>query len=267
MMAAGVVMDIIGKVMGAKEARRVADIMRNLPEYQKVKVGEEQQATVEDNLRVLPQASELASKANLANVTSAQQMYRQMIPGYDRMMQQASGLISDQMSGRMFGSDVAMSLAKSAGKALGGGFAGSGMWKNLSARDLGMQTYQLTQQGLTNAMNWLQTQRSMAPQPLSVQSMFMTPSERVGIAIQQNQLEYESKMRKALGMTTPGETGYWSQTLIKTGGQLMGMGGMMGGFGGGGGGGTPVPETEGAGAYTNFYSFGSPQGPGQGTGE
>lgn len=245
MMGLGAILDIVGKVKGSQEADRVQEILRNLPTYKKVDVGAEQQTTVNDNLSVLPSATKLTGQANAANVANAQAMYRSIIPDYDRLVAQASGLISDQLAGKLFGDEVSRSLSESAAKAVGGGFAGSGMWRNLTARDLGRTTYQVTQQGLTNAMNWLQTQRTMMPQPLSVQSMFLSPAERVQWGIQQNQLEYESLLRQKLGQASPGVDAFWSNALQKTGGQLMGMGGMMGGsgggmlggFGGGGGGG------------------------------
>ena len=72
--------------------------------------------------------------------------------------------------------------ALSAGRALGGGFgAGSGFGRALSARDFGLTSMQIQNQGLAQAQNFIQQQRTMGmAQPFSVSSMFITPAQRIG---------------------------------------------------------------------------------------
>ena len=230
-MVAGAAMHIIGTVMGAKEADRVAKIMRNLPTYKPIDIGKAQQETVAGNIAVTPEATKMAAGVNQFNTSQVQGMLRKMIPDYDKILANVSGTIASQTRGELPADVAAMTMRSSAANAIRGGYAGSGAARNLSLRDLGLQSYQMTQQGIQNASNWLQVQKSLMPQPVTVESMFMTPGQRIGLQTQQNQLDYQSQLTSAFGKTTPGLTGYWSSALQQVGGSMMG-GGMSGGLGG-----------------------------------
>ncbi len=218
--AGGVATNWLGMAMGAAEQGRVANIMRNLPGYDPVDITKSQAATIAGNQANLPGATKLAQATSLAELNTTQQMLRQMLGDYDQMTSRASKLVAAQLGGELFPEDVQQTLRSTAARAVGGGFGGSGMHRNLTGRDLGLSQYQQTQQGLTNYQNLLQTTRATMPQPLSVRSMFLTPEDRLGVDLKQQQSSYESLMTQALGKTTPGETGYWAQALQSGGGGL-----------------------------------------------
>ena len=112
---------------------------------------------------------------------------RRAIPGYDQLVQQASKNIGSALKGEL-PSDVSSQVMRSAaGRALAGGYAGAGVGRALTARDLGLTSLQLQNQGLAQAQNFIQQQRAFGMvQPFSVSSMFITPAQRIG-AIQEQQ--------------------------------------------------------------------------------
>lgn len=179
---------------------------------------------------------------------------KQLIPDLDTINAGVSGNIASMVSGQI-PSDVAAQVARSgAAKAFAGGFGGSQRAGGLVARDLGLTSLQLTQQGLDSASRWLSTARSTmnAPQ-MDVTSMFITPQQqlqnqwrnetaRMNLAWTKAQIDAQHDWRTQLGNSIQQTDAMITQTALSmvggmAGGMLGGAGGMLGGMGGGGGGG------------------------------
>lgn len=264
MMAGGIGMSIAGDVLAADEAGRVAEIMRNLPQLEKVDFNKEQAATIAGNLASLPEATKFAQAATTADVGITKSALEQMIPDYEGMVKRATDLITAHQEGKILPDDLMQIYRQSAAKALAGGYAGSGMHGALTARDIGKTEYEITNQGLAQAQAWIGQQRGFI-KPLSVSSMMLTPEFRIKSAMDQNEALYRSALTAALGKTTPGKSAYWAQTLQSRGGQAMGggmsmMGGGMGGMGGGGGGGGGVDIPSYWSGAGGGYSYGGGMG-------
>ena len=197
----------MGTSMGGSALSAVGTILGGLFGPKKVKVPElkpidfagEQKQAIQQNIASLEPATELAQKTTSAEQNILEQQLRRAIPGYDQIIAQAGKTIGSRLRGEV-DQDVASQLQRSsAGRALGGGFgAGSGMGRALSARDFGLTSMQIQNQGLAQAQNFIQQQRTMGmAQPFSVSSMFITPNQRIGFMQQQQQAQYARDMAAA----------------------------------------------------------------------
>jgi hypothetical protein len=232
---AGAALMIGGAAMSAGKKVKV-------PQFQRVNTEKEQEAAIKQNIASLQSGTELATKTTAAEQTLLESQLRRAIPGYDQLISQASSNIGSALKGEI-SSDVQSQIQRSsAGRALSGGFgAGSGVGRNLSARDFGLTSMQVQNQGLAQAQNFIQQQRTMGmAQPFSVSSMFITPTQRINLSLQENQFQYQRDMAAAQVAAQPDPMmAAIGGSLSNIGGMAFGsgMGGMMGGGGGGGGGG------------------------------
>lgn len=127
-------------------------------------------------------AQSLAASTNAFNQDQLLKMLGTAIPGYDAMVKQAGTNINSELQGQL-PKDVQDQIQSSdAARALGGGYGGSRSAGNLTARDLGLTSLNLTQQGLDSASRWIQTSKSTAvPGQFDVSSMFVSPSQQISV--------------------------------------------------------------------------------------
>jgi hypothetical protein len=198
-----------------------------VPTFQRVNTEKEQEAAIKQNIASLQSGTELATKTTAAEQTLLESQLRRAIPGYDQLVSQASSNIGSALKGEI-SSDVQSQLQRSsAGRALSGGYgAGSGVGRNLSARDFGLTSMQVQNQGLAQAQNFIQQQRTFGmAQPFSVSSMFITPTQRINLSLQENQFQFNRDMAAAQVAAQP------DPMMAAIGGSLSNIGGMA--FGGG----------------------------------
>jgi len=203
----------MGTSMGGSALSAVGTILGGLFGPKKVKVPElkpidfagEQQKAIQQNIAALEPATKLAEKTTAAEQSLLESQLRRAIPGYDQIVQQASKNIGAALSGQI-SPDVSAQVQRStAGRALAGGFGGaSGFGRALTARDLGLTSLQLQNQGLAQAQNFIQQQRAFGmAQPFSVSSMFITPNQRIGFMQNQQQAQYARDMAAAQAAAQP----------------------------------------------------------------
>jgi hypothetical protein len=170
---------LLGGLFGGKKPK--------IPELKPIDFAREQQQAIQQNIAAIEPATQLAERTTQAEQTQLEAQLRRAIPGYDQLVQQASKNIGASLRGEL-PSDVSSQVMRSAaGRALAGGYAGAGAGRALTARDLGLTSLQLQNQGLAQAQNFIQQQRAFGMvQPFSVSSMFITPAQRIG-AIQEQQ--------------------------------------------------------------------------------
>lgn len=167
---------LLGGILGAGSKPKI-------PPFTPVDASQEQNRAIQNNLANFQSASQLVSKASSFDQDTLTNQLRKAIPGYDQIVQKASQNIENQLSGQISPDVAAQVQRASAARALAGGYGGSGAAGNLTARDLGLTSMQIQQQGFGNALNYIQNQRQTAvAAPTSVTSMFLTPAQRVGIA-------------------------------------------------------------------------------------
>lgn len=225
---------LIGKAIGAFGSKPV---IPDLPQIDPTKV---QAEAIAGNQANLPQAQELAAGVNTFNVQQRLGMLTQALnfAGGPGALGQIQSNIGSQLRGEI-NPDVAAAIQRnSAGRALQGGFGGGSMLgRNLTARDFGLTSMQLQQQGFSNALQL----GGMAETPLmDPTSMFFSPQQRLEFAFQDRNARFQRDLLHELVAAAPDpataalgrEIDRFFNTAASVGMSYAGGGGMGGGFGG-----------------------------------
>ena len=232
---AGAALMIGGAAMSAGKKVKV-------PQFQRVNTEKEQEAAIKQNIASLQSGTELATKTTAAEQTLLESQLRRAIPGYDQLISQASSNIGSALKGELSPEATRNIQRYSASQALSrgvGGGSGAGLFGAVQNYARASEARQ--NQGLAQAQSFIQQQRTMGmAQPFSVSSMFITPTQRINLSLQENQFQYQRDMAAAQVAAQPDPMmAAIGGSLSNIGGMAFGsgMGGMMGGGGGGGQGG------------------------------
>lgn len=168
-----------------------------VPTFRPIDPSTEAGKAISGNRANFSEAAALASEADQFNQDQLLARMRSLVPNIDGITQQASSNIESQLRGEI-PDDVAAQVARtSASKAFRGGFSGSQRAGNLTTRDLGLTSLQLTQTGLDSASRWLQTAKSTLSAPqMDVTSMFITPAQQIQTAWQNEQARMSNQFMK-----------------------------------------------------------------------
>lgn len=217
-----------------------------VPTLPSLDLGAEQQKSIAANQAALPGAEKLVGAANQFSIGQINQMLEQAIPGYSSIAKTISGNIASEAQGQIPSDVVAQEQNLTAAQALQGGYGGSGAHGNLTARDLGLTSLDLTQQALTSAESWTKTAASLyEPSMVNVSSMFVSPEQQYQADNQQNLQQFQRQWmaNQISAMPDPTTVGLWNTTWsiidsvlsAYTGGDMSGMGTVpAGGYGGAG---------------------------------
>ena len=162
-----------------------------IPAFTPVDPGEVQKQTTDDNLSNLAGIEKLGREVNLANVRNQKAALDAGLPG---QFDQASSNIASLLRGEI-PTDVGQQIARtSAAAGFQGGFQGSKLGGNLTARDLGLTSLGLQQTGL---QNFGALSKLINPNPFNVSSMFFSPSQRVTIAQNERNQKFQRDLQAA----------------------------------------------------------------------
>lgn len=194
-----------------------------VPPWQPIDITAEQQKTVAGNQATLPGAMALGKDVNTFNQSELDRLYNQALPGYDRIKQNVSDYLTATTGGQL-PDDVADEIyRRTSSRAYAGGFGGSGLGRNLTARDLGLTSLDLMGRGIDSTQRWLSTQT--APR-FDVTSMFLSPAQRIPLAMEERNLAFQHAYLKAQIKAMPDpETAYWTTgvtTLLQGAGNFWG---------------------------------------------
>jgi len=225
--AAGAGISTLGNLMKKKV---------NAPGYTPISTAEEIQKATQANLGVLGQAEQLAEKVNVGAQERLLQSLKSAIPGYEQMVGKTAENIQANLAGQI-PEDVQRAIQRStAARAVSGGFAGSQFGRNLTARDLGLTSLQLMNQGVQQSNQFLANARQnlTAPQ-FDVSNMFVSPAQQLQVTAQNKANMYQAEwLQRQLSAAQSWET------IVGQGvnqfGQSLGSMGSLGGMGGGMGG-------------------------------
>lgn len=209
---------IVGGLLSAGSKPKVPDFVRIDPT-------QEQMDTVAGNAKVLPSALSLTGKVNEANQSSLLDSLRKAIPGYDAMVSDATKAISDELKGMLpKGTSEAVQM-NAAVKALSGGYSGSGMHRDLLARDLGLESLNITNQAIDSASRWISMSRQMmTPAQMDVTSMFLNPMQRIGIDTSERDKQYQQQwIKNQISAMPDPKMAAIGQAIIKSDDQMMSM--------------------------------------------
>lgn len=208
----------------------------DVPNFNPVNVQGAQAKAIAANKTALPELEEIGNNINQFNTDQIQKMLKQVIPGYEGITSGISSKLQELISGKI-PDDVSKQLQLSdASRAIGGGYSGTGMHRNLVARDLGLTSLDLTSKGLSSAESWLKTMDSISnPGQFNFSSLFVTPQMEINTEMwntegqmQRDWLSNQNDAAHSFGTIL-------GTSLINTDKQLTQMASsLLGGFMGGG---------------------------------
>jgi len=150
----------------------------SVPPWQNISLDQQQKQSVAANQSALPGLESLAGGVDVFNQQQLTSLMNTILPGWSDSATKASKNISSELSGEI-PTDVSQALQSSdAAKSLTGGFGGSGLAGNLTARDLGITSLDLMGKGLSSMESWSSMIDQMfAPGEFNVSSMFISPQQ------------------------------------------------------------------------------------------
>lgn len=177
--------DFLSSIFGSKPS---------VPPWMPISLGGSQQTAIKSNQAALPAAETLTATTNAFTEQQITQMLEQAIPGYDAMAAQSSKNIGSLLKGEI-PTDVAVAVQNSAAaRSLTGGFGGSGLAGNLTARDLGLTSLDLMGTGFSMEQSWMNLANSIyAPHMMSVASMFISPEQQFQADVLNEQMQVEQQ--------------------------------------------------------------------------
>lgn len=221
----GQIMGDIGSIMSANEAsRKKANIKRKIetedvPLDVDAVTGEAITTATKNQTGV--QAMEKSQ--NTFNLSEIQRLMRESVPGYDEIIGSQSAAIQSYLKGELPADVQAQVLRKSAGKSLMGGYSGSQMHTNLTARDLGLTSLDLQTMGMTKS-NEFRSSIPMAKLADYSNYLGLDASQLVDLR-QAEKNRHTDLLLAAEGMPTYNDV--ISGRLISAGDRLAGSGGSI----------------------------------------
>lgn len=241
--------DLIQQAMGGFPTKP------NVPAAPNVNAQQAQTQANAGNQAALPGLEDLAGATNQFNTNQFLARREAAAPGITRNISNESDLLNNWLSG-ILSPDVASAVQRASNaKAFSGGYGGSGMADNLTARDLGLTSLDLQKMGTSAMPGFISGAQAGLPAQFLPQSQFVTTPEQIALNQfnetnrysrdwLQNQLDSlpdpaTAALSKDLGAMAPLDAFMPSQSNpTGVAGGLSPFAGLIGQlFGGGGGGG------------------------------
>ena len=222
LLAAGAALGIGGSLLKKKP---------KIPTYKPVNQQAEQEAAIAGNLASFGKASELADMTAQADQDRLDSILARTLPNYRELISGAGSAVQDMIAGRLPNQDQQMLMRRSAERGAGLGIANTGAGRNLTARDLGLSSLQMTQAGLS-AFNQLSSnvRSNLTVNPLSTAFSYMSVPQYVQNRIGENQFSYQALVGKRQSDAANSFQSRLAGGLSTAGGMMSGYA-MMQGFG------------------------------------
>ncbi len=221
-----------------------------VPQVPVVDLGAEQAKAVQSNLAVAPEAGKLATLSQ----DQINKMMEMAIPGFANLRGQVSSNISSLLRGEIPG-DVGQAVKQQgAARSLTGGYGGTGAANNLVARDLGLTSLGLTQQGQSSAESWIRNMEQLySPSQALFTGMFITPQQQYAATSHERDLQFQQQWLQEQINAMPSPAGAAFKEAVYAALSI---------YGGGGGGSHESPYSR----PQNYGGGGAGGGPGAGGG-
>jgi len=160
-----------------------------IPQLGKVDTGKSQMDAIAGNIAAEPQAAQLA---DLTREQLEKMLMATMGPEWAQTKDQIGKNILSMSRGEI-PEDVSAAVQRNAaGQSLMGGYAGSGMSRNLAARDLGLTSLDITQKALGSAESWLAAnERMLSPATAVYTSMFIDPKFKYMADVEERNTQFQ----------------------------------------------------------------------------
>lgn len=179
-----------------------------VPDYKYVDPAAEQAGAINQNQQSLGASKRLASDVNQFNLEQLNKALEFAMPGG---LDSVRKNIADQLAGKADLADLQAGIRGATAAGYNLGVPASQFNRFGVAGQLGRSVAQQRQQGFQNFAAL--TQVAKAPQ-FDVTSMFMTPTQRVNLALQQNQNQFSRDWLKSQMDAAPNPAGAWTMELI-----------------------------------------------------
>lgn len=167
----------------------------------------------------MPGTEALETRRNEFARNELRKMLGETIPGYEEGQEQRAGTALSLMRGEIPADVQDLIQRRAAGQAVGGGYGGSTVGRNLVARDLGRTSLDLMGLGQQQFANILGT----TPRP-EMASYVLSPAQILAL----RSGERAQKMQAMTGAAmAPGASDTAAAGLGATGGSLLGLGGLL----------------------------------------
>lgn len=191
----------------------------NIPDWQDVNAGQIQQQTVSDNLATFQGAKSLATDYNDYMQNQVAAALKKAIPEFDVLQNQMAKNISAKLTGQLTDAQKkafegeSWRASNAAARRLG--IAGSPAAFNMGTRDLGLKYGQQEAQGEAAWAPFVSTVASLKRAPMfDFSSVFMTPQQRVNVALQNQENRWNVANLKAQQEAQPAP---WMKALAGLG--------------------------------------------------
>lgn len=183
----------------------------DVPNFHWTDLVQTQLDTAKGNLGVLPRAEEIGTDVN-AFMRGERAKTLAGIPGLGDIENETVANLRSWLAGEL-PSDVQSSIQRAANaKAFAGGYAGSGMGRNLTARDLGLTSLNLAQSAVPLSQQYLQGEYAMRKTPeFDPTQMFISPMQAAQFNAQQQQQKFA---RDWLAERISAQPEPWQQALM-----------------------------------------------------
>ena len=229
-----------------------------VPPWQNIYLNQQQGAATSANQAALPGLTSLASGVDLFNQDQMTALLNSIMPGWSGSADTASGNIASELKGQI-PADVSMTVQSSdAAKALTGGFGGSGLAGDLTARDLGLTSLDLTSTGTSSLESWTGlVDKLFEPGMFNVSSMFVTPQQEFQDTMQNQEQAWNAKWMQSQVSAMPDPVFSGIMNLATGTDVFKEVGSAYGGSGPWGGGGTGVSASQSSAMTSEFYGGGA----------
>lgn len=202
----------IGSILGDKEV--------DIPPWIPVDAAAETSAATAEARANLPGIEKLASAINTFQTSELMRGLDSIVPGARAA---AAQNITSMLQGVLPESVTSGIMRSSAAKNLGLGVAGSGIGRNLTLRDLGIETLKGQQQGFQNLLGLSQT---LQPQMFNTAAWLMTPQQRAELTFKNREMQWQEQLMRAEQEAQPDGL---ARFLMMAGSTMAGIGasGMM----------------------------------------
>jgi len=180
-------MGFLSKIFGSKV---------KVPEFKEIDPDVEVQKAFDSIQEQLPQAQRISRNIAEADTDTTLAVLEKIAPGTRDIIQQQVANLQAGLRGEL-PADVQRAITdRAAARSVQGGFGGSQFARNLELRDLGLTSLQRIDTAMGQSAQALSQYASMTPRS-SVGSMFLTPTQRVNLAIGERNAEYARDLAAA----------------------------------------------------------------------
>jgi len=176
--------DLLGGVFGQKP---------DVPALKELNLSDEQLKAIEANLRAAPQASKLSE----LTADEIDRLMMRQFPNLDAVRGTVSRNLASMTKGELPDDVVDYVRRKLGAEALQGGYGGTGMHMNATARDLGLTSLELALKGQSATESWMAaSERLYSPALATYVGSFLTPMQQAAFDVEERNTQFQHSWLK-----------------------------------------------------------------------